>query len=273
MRSIPSPESQQIFAPGVFDGQVAIVTGGGTGIGLATAKELLRLGGKVAICSRKQENVDRGVAELAEIAGPDVVYGAICDIREEDTVKAYVAGVIEHFGGVHILINNAGGQFPSPAQMLSTNGFSAVVRNNLIGTFVMTREVANQAMIPAKRGVICNIIACIYRGFPGMAHTGAARAGVENMTMSLSVEWAQFGIRVNAVAPGVIESGGIKQYPPEIVKMSRQQTPTKRLGSVEECAASIVFLVSPAAQFITGETLRVDGGKALWGDTWVIPDE
>jgi citronellol/citronellal dehydrogenase len=188
-------------------------------------------------------------------------------------VQALVAGTVERFGGIDILVNNAGGQFPSPAQMLSTKGFNAVVRNNLVGTFTVSREVANQSMIPRKRGVMCNVIACIYRGFPGMAHTGAARAGVENLTMSLSVEWAQFGIRVNAIAPGVIASGGIAQYPPEIVKMSERGTPLKRLGSIEECAASIVFLVSPAAQFITGATLRVDGGKALWGESWIIPDE
>ncbi len=268
----PSPESQRIFGPGIFDGQVAVITGGGTGIGLATGQELLRLGARVAICSRKQDNVDHGVAELAKIAGEDRVFGTICDIREPDRVEAYVKSVCDRFEKIDILINNAGGQFPSPAQLISTKGFNAVVRNNLVGTFTMTREVASQSMIPNKFGRIVNIIACIYRGFPGMVHTGAARAGVENMTMSLSVEWAQFGITVNAVAPGIIESEGVRQYPPEVLKMGIHQTPLKRAGSCEETAASIVFLCSPGAQFITGATLRIDGGKALWGDTWMIAD-
>ncbi|RMH36833.1 MAG: SDR family oxidoreductase [Deltaproteobacteria bacterium] len=272
-RAIPSPESQRVFAPGTFDGHVAVVTGGGTGIGLATASELVRLGARVAICSRKRDNVDRGVAQLAAIAGAGRVYGAVCDIREPDSVEAFVAGVLERFDTIDILVNNAGGQFPSPAQMITPKGFHAVVRNNLVGTFTMTREVATRAMIPRKRGRICSVTACVYRGFPGMAHTGAARAGVENLTMSLAVEWAQFGITVNAVAPGIIESSGVKQYPAEVLELGIRNTPLKRAGSVEETAASIVFLVSPAAQFITGAVLRVDGGKALWGDTWVIPDD
>jgi citronellol/citronellal dehydrogenase len=172
---------------------------------------------------------------------------------------------------VDILVNNAGGQFPSPAQHISPNGFLAVIKNNLVGTFHVTREIANQSMIPNKRGRIVNVIANIYRGFPGMVHTGAARAGVENMTMTLAVEWAQFGILVNAVAPGIIRSSGTAQYPPQLLERGIQNTPLKRAGTVDEVAASIVFLASPAAQFITGTTLRLDGGQALWGHTWEIP--
>jgi citronellol/citronellal dehydrogenase len=135
----------------------------------------------------------------------------------------------------------------------------------------MSREVANQWTIPrGGGGVIINVIANIYRGFPGMVHTGAARAGVENMTMTLSVEWAQFGIRVNAVAPGVIRSSGTEQYPPELLERATREVPLKRTGTCEEVAASIVFLASPAAQYITGATLRLDGGQALWGHTWEI---
>jgi citronellol/citronellal dehydrogenase len=145
------------------------------------------------------------------------------------------------------------------------------VKNNLLGTWNVTREVANRAMIPKKTGRIVNVIANIYRGFPGMVHTGAARAGVENMTMTLAVEWSQFGILVNAVAPGVILSSGTKRYPPELVARSTARTPIKRAGTVDEVAASIVFLASPAAQFITGTTLRIDGGQALFGDTWELP--
>jgi citronellol/citronellal dehydrogenase len=201
MREVPTAESQQIFAPGVLDGHVSIITGGGSGIGLATAREVVRLGGRVAICGRTQAKLDAAATELAELGGADCVHHASCDIRASEQVEAFVKGVLARFGSIDSLVNNAGGQFPSPAQLISTNGFTAVVRNNLIGTFTMSREVANQAMIPAKRGCIVNVIANMYRGFPGMVHTGAARAGVENMTMTLAVEWAQFGVRINAVAP------------------------------------------------------------------------
>ena len=189
--------------------------------------------------------------------------------------RDHVIVQVEFGGAVYRMVvnvlSNGGGQFPAPAQHISANGFAAVVKNNLLGTWNVTREVANQAMIPRKRGRIVNVIANIYRGFPGMVHTGAARAGVENMTMSLAVEWSQFGILVNAVAPGVIISSGTKRYPPEIVARSVSRTPLKRAGTVDEVAASIVFLASPAAQFITGTTLRIDGGQALWGDTWELP--
>ncbi len=261
----PTAESQRVFAPGILNGQVAIVTGGGSGIGLATAKEMLRLGARVAICGRTPAKLEAAKLELpGALAVP-------CDIREPEQVEAFVKGVLAEWGRIDIVVNNAGGQFPSPAQHISPNGFLAVVKNNLVGTFHVCREVANQHMIAAKRGRIVNVIANIYRGFPGMAHTGAARAGVENLTMSLAVEWAQFGILVNAIAPGVILSSGTAQYPPEILQRAITQTPVKRAGTVDEVAAAIIFLAGPAAQFITGTTLRMDGGQALWGNTWEIP--
>ena len=264
----PAAETQRVFAPGILRDQVAIVTGGGSGIGLATAHEMVRLGARVAICGRTQPKLDAAAEELRAAGG--TVLAQPCDIREPAQVEAFVQAVKSELGRIDILINNAGGQFPSPAQHISPNGFLAVVRNNLVGTFHMCREVANQSMIAARAGRIVNVIANIYRGFPGMVHTGAARAGVENMTMTLAVEWAQFGILVNAVAPGVIRSSGTDRYPPEVVARGIQQTPLKRAGTVEEVAASIVFLASPAAQFITGATLRLDGGQALWGNTWEI---
>ena len=262
----PSADSQRVFAPGILAGQVALITGGGSGIGLATAREMIRIGARVAICGRTQAKLDAAQAELG-----DACLAVPCDIREPAQVEAFVKQILSTWGRLDIVVNNAGGQFPSPAQHISPNGFLAVVKNNLVGTFHVCREVANQWMIPHQGGRIINVIANIYRGFPGMAHTGAARAGVENLTMTLAVEWAQFGILVNAVAPGIILSSGTAQYPPQLLERGISQTPLKRAGTVDEVAASIVFLASPAAQFITGSTLRMDGGQALWGHTWEIP--
>ncbi len=196
-----------------------------------------------------------------------------CDIREPAQVEALVRDVLATWGRIDIVVNNAGGQFPSPAQLISPNGFLAVVKNNLVGTFHVCREVANQWMIPEKHGGrIINVIANIYRGFPGMVHTGAARAGVENMTMTLAVEWAQHRINVNAVAPGVIKSSGTDRYPPELLEMGRKKTPLKRMGTEDEVASAILFLLAPASGYVTGVTLHVDGGARLWGENWPIPD-
>lgn len=261
-----------IFAPGLFEHDVAIVTGGGTGIGLATAKELLALGARVAICGRTPAKLEAARIELAASAptAADRVIALPCDIREPAQVETFVGAVLERFGRLDICVNNAGGQFPSPAQHISPNGFLAVVKNNLVGTFHMCREVANRWMIANGGGRIVNVTANVYRGFPGMAHTGAARAGVENLTMSLAVEWAQFKILVNAIAPGIIRSSGTAQYPPQLLERAIVETPLKRAGTVEEVAHSIVFMASPAAAFMTGSILRLDGGQALWGHSWDI---
>jgi citronellol/citronellal dehydrogenase len=257
------------FAPDLMKGQSVIVTGGGTGIGRATAVELLQLGARVAIGSRKPEHLEPTVKELSALGE---IIALPCDIREPDSVAAFVGGVLDKLGRIDVLVNNAGGQFPTTAEQLTPRGWEAVVRNNLNGTFYMTREVAVRALIPQRAGAIVNVIANIARGFPGMVHTGAARAGVENMTKSLAVEWAQFDVRVNAVAPGIIFSSGVAQYPPELVQASIARTPQKRAAAVEEVAHAIVYLASPAAAFVTGTTLQIDGGASLWGDLWPIPE-
>lgn len=262
-----------IFASGLFEGAVVIVTGGGTGIGLATVREFLRLGASVAICGRTQAKLDGAVAGFHDLVPADALEGRVlaqaCDIREPTQVEAFMGAVLAKWGRIDVLVNNAGGQFPSPAQHISPNGFLAVVKNNLVGTFHMCREVANRWMI-ANGGRIINVTANVYRGFPGMAHTGAARAGVENLTMTLAVEWSQFKILVNAIAPGIILSSGTAQYPPQLLERAVAETPLKRPGTVEEVAQTIVFVASPAAAFMTGSIIRLDGGQALWGRSWEL---
>jgi len=259
-----------IFRPGLFEGHVAVVTGGGSGIGFAIARTLCELGARVAVCGRDEEKLGRARALLTERGW--AVHAARCDIRDVDEIPKFLAGTREALGDVSVLVNNAGGQFPSPAEGISPKGWEAVVRNNLNGTFYMTREVALSSMIPRRRGRIVNVIANVARGFPGMVHTGAARAGVDNMTKTLAVEWSQYGIAVNAVAPGIIRSTGTDRYPPELVEASRQRTLAKRLGTPEEVAELCAYLASDAASFVTGETWYIDGGAHLWGDTWMIPD-
>jgi citronellol/citronellal dehydrogenase len=261
---------QSIFRPGLFSGHVAIVTGGGSGIGLAIARTLCELGASVAIAGRDAGKLERARARLADRGW--TVHAGVCDIREVEQVTSFVARVRTALGEVSVLVNNAGGQFPTPAEQLSPRGWDAVIRNNLNGTFYVTREVAVASMIPQRRGRIVNIIANVARGFPGMVHTGAARAGVENMTKTLAVEWSQHGIGINSIAPGVIRSSGTERYPEELVEISRQRTPMKRLGTPGEVAELCAYLASEAASFVTGETWYIDGGAHLWGDTWILPD-
>jgi len=257
------------FSPDLFQDRVAVITGGGTGIGLGTALMLAKSGAKVTIASRRMENLDEGHQRLQEVGADHLT--ATCDIREPESTQKLVETVMERYGRLDILVNNAGGQFPSPAEALSPNGWNSVVRNNLTGTWNMI-QAASVVMIPAKSGTILNVIADIHRGFPGMVHTGAARAGVENLTKTLAVEWATHNIRINSVAPGIIRTPAISKYGEELVQARRQEIPTKRLGTITEVAATISFLVSPAAAYITGETLYVDGGARLWGRNWPIDE-
>ena len=260
----------QLFVDGVFSDEVVLVTGGGTGIGLCCATEMGRLGAKVVLCGRRPDPIAEAVKKL-EDEGIEA-FGAPCDIREPDVIDAFVAAALERFGRIDILINNAGGQFPTTAEALSMKGFHAVVRNNLVGTWAMTHAVANAAMIPQKRGRIVNVIANVIRGFPGMVHTGAARAGVDNITKTLSVEWAMHGIRINAVAPGVIVTSGTKQYPRELLDTAEKANPLHRLGTAEEVSHLITYLASRYADFITGQTMYIDGGASIWGDQWTVPE-
>ncbi len=261
---------QSIFRPDLFAGQTVIVTGGGTGIGRTIAHELASLGAYVVLSARKIKNLTQTQAEIQAAGGSASIQ--ICNIRDEEQVAKLFEAVLQERGTLHALVNNAGGQFMSPAQDISKKGWHAVIETNLTGTFMMCREAYKQVM-GKKGGVIVNIVAEMWRGFPGLSHTGAARAGVVNLTKTLAVEWAQAGVRVNAVAPGLIAGHGISQYPeamqPFIAKVV-QDLPAKRMGTESEVAAAITFLLSPAATYISGETIRVDGASSLWRKTWEI---
>jgi citronellol/citronellal dehydrogenase len=256
-----------VFKAGLFNGQVVIVTGGGSGIGRCNAHELAALGAAVAIVGRKPEKLAAVRAEIEAAGG--VCSTHVCDIREEAVVRDTVAAVLQRHGRIDALVNNAGGQFPSPMAAISAKGFDAVVRNNLTGGFLMARECVTQWMADHGGGAIVNIIADIWGGMPGMAHSGAARAGMLNLTETAALEWAP--IRVNAVAPGWIASSGMDQYPPmmtDTIRNMHKLVPLHRLGTESEVSAAITFLLSPAASFISGACLRVDGAapnaKRIW---------
>jgi len=255
-----------ILAGSAFTDQVAVVTGGGTGIGLEIARGMHHLGAKVALIGRRQEVVVDAAADL-DSTGKRAI-GVSCDIRDPEQIKSTIASIVEKFGRIDLLVNNAGGQFFANAEDISPNGFASVVQNNLIGTWNMTHAVATQAMIPQSSGAVVNIIANVARGFPGMAHTGAARAGVDNLTKTLAVEWARYGIRVNAIAPGVIKTPALSKYPPEVLQRAERAVPLSRLGTPDDIAQASLFLCSSAATYVTGVTLYVDGAASLHGRIW-----
>ena len=259
----PSRRYRSVFAPGLFAGQVAWVTGGGSGIGRCVAHELASLGAMVVVSGRTAEKLERVAAEIAEDGGRCMPIPF--DIRDEDAVKAAVARVVAEHGAVHALVNNAGGQFPSPLMAISKRGFDAVVANNLTGGFLMMREMFNQSM-QRHGGAIVNMTADFRNGMPGMGHSGAARAGMSNLTMSAAFEWAHAGVRVNAVSPGWVASSGMDTYKGAVAAMIpklRAHVPLRRLATEAEVSAAIVFLLGPGASFITGVTLQIDGGASL----------
>ena len=252
---------QSVFAAGLFSGKVVLVTGGGSGIGRCIAHELSALGASVALVGRKPEKLQAVLAEIVQDGGQASMH--VCDIRQEAAVQQTVADVLAQHGRIDGLVNNAGGQFMTPLDAISLKGWEAVVSTNLTGGFLMARECFTQAMRKTG-GSIVNIVADMWGSMPGMGHSGAARAGMVSLTETAALEWAGNGVRVNAVAPGYIASSGMDNYPEHLAPIVREMAntvPLGRFGTEAEAAAAVVFLLSPAAAFISGSTLRVDGAR------------
>ncbi len=257
------------FRTDLFAGQAAIVTGGGSGIGRCTAHELAALGAGVALVGRKVEKLQAVQGEIEGLSKVRVSVHA-CDIRDEPGVKQMVTEAIAIHGRIDGLVNNAGGQYPQPARDITLKGWEAVVRNNLTGGFLVSREVYTQWM-EAHGGAIVNMIADMWMGMPTMAHSGAARAGMLSFTESAACEWGAAGVRVNAVAPGFIASSGLDTYAPETAAKFQslmKTSPLQRYGTEAEVSSAIVYLLSEAASFITGSYIRIDGGvpnaRPMW---------
>ena len=250
-----------VFTPGLMAGKVMVVTGGGSGIGRCVAHELSALGAQVVLVGRNVEKLKTVQEEITQDGG--TASFQVCDIRQEDVVKQTVAAIVAAQGRVDGLVNNAGGQYITPLESISAKGWQAVIDTNLTGGFLMARECYLQSM-QQSGGSIVNIVADMWGSMPGMGHSGAARAGMVSFTETAAVEWAHSGVRVNAVAPGYIASSGMDHYPPEMGPMFREMAktvPLGRFGTEAETSAGIVFLLSPAAAFITGSTLRIDGAR------------
>lgn len=259
----------RLFEAGLFESQVAMVSGAGSGIGKAIAFLYARLGARLVICGRDRAKLDACEPWLRKLGSPDVL---VCptDIRRPAEVDRLLEATYAHFGRLDVQVNNAGGQFPKAALDISPNGWKAVIDNNLNGTWSMMHAAARRWRDGGKPGSIVNIVLTFQRGFPGVAHSCAARAAVTYLSKTVAVEWAQHQIRVNCVAPGVIESSGFKQYSDEARAQFPRANPMLRQGDVQDIAHAVVYLTAPSGKFISGELLNVDGGGVLWGDLWTI---
>ena len=257
----------EIFAPGLLSGKVALVTGGGTGLGKATALELARCGARVVIAGRRAEVLEQAVAEI-DPASADWIAG---DIREREEAKRIVASTLERHGRVDVLVNNAGGQYFTPAEGIAAKGWRAVWRLNVEGTLNMAEAAFVQAMESAGSGTIVNVTLSPHHGMPGMAHSGAARAAVEALTRELAGRWAQNGVTVSAVAAGHFETEALEKYPASLRAGMARTVPLQRLGTVQEHAWLVALLASPLGRALNGSTITLDGARDNWFGPWPPP--
>lgn len=259
-----SDDTSSIFQPGLLSGRTALITGGATGIGFATAKLMGQLGAQVIIGSRDADKLQAAVAQLRALAVN--AHGHVVNVRDEAAIDKLFAELTAASRLPDILVNNAGGQFASPALDISPNGFRAVVDLNLTGSWLMSVAFARHFRAAQnKTGAIVSIVLAQQSGIPGMVHAAAARSGVANMMKTLAYEWGGLGLTVNALAPGTVDTEALIRYDRAGLEATAARLPVPRMASAEEVAQAVVYLVSPAARFITGITLQIDGGEHLLG--------
>jgi citronellol/citronellal dehydrogenase len=264
---MPGPTGEsEIFAPGLLNGRVVLVTGGGTGLGKATAHELVRCGATVVIAGRRAEVLEQAVAEIG--ARADWIAG---DIREREDTERLVATVLERHGRLDLLVNNAGGQYFTPAEGIAAKGWRAVWRLNVDGMLNMAEAAFAQAMGPAGGGTIVNVTLSPHHGMPGMAHSGAARAAVEELTRELAGKWAGKGVAVTAVAAGHFDTEALEKYPASLRAGMARTVPLQRLGAVQEHAWLVALLASPLGVAFSGSTVTLDGARDNWFGPWPPP--
>ncbi len=256
-------QPRSVLRPDANAGRVALVTGGGTGIGRATAEELAATGAAVIVCGRREAPLRATAGAIERAGGKCLALSA--DIRQPEQVSRVLDESIARFGTIDVLVNNAGGQFTAPAEEISDSGWRAVERLNLDATWTITREVATRAMIPASGGLIVFIGFSPLRGLPGFAHASATRAAVANLASGLALEWSVHGIRTVCLAVGTVTSEGLEQYGEEAIERWQSSIPLGRLGTPQDVAGLIAFLASPAGAYITGTTIAIDGGSDAWG--------
>ena len=254
------------WRPGLFDGQVVMVSGAGSGLGKAIAYQFGRLGAKLVICGRKAEPLERAAEGMRALGIECLAYPMT--IRDPDQVAALFEAAWSRYGRLDVLVNNAGGQFPQAAIDFSVKGWNAVIDTNLNGTWYMMQAAARRWRDAGSSGCIVNIVAVVERGLPGVAHTAAARAGVIYLSKTLAVEWAPLKIRINNVAPGVTATEGMNVYPEEARAEFGRANPMMRLGDAQDVADACCYLAGPSGKFITGEVLAIDGGFQMWGEQW-----